>query len=388
MHGSVDRYTCRTPHFHMYSHCTDHITQMTCVHWLKTSCAPKNIPSSMRHVSPFAARDTEHFLTFSFFYLSCVTVVLSSEPRPVVHVSSYPLRRSTAGWYFHGNPLLHTCTHCRLKRAQRAGHRYHTHINRTWKSTRTRTSRKFRVYSISHRNWYWSILKGFWMWIRFTAPLHPGRDQYCLMSDPVDRGKNTCLLRFRTVSGKMNDSKQLNDGKVKWKNSKSFPFLPRNAGNQWRTNWIRVEYFSGFTSLQILQEIQINLQKRNIVPEEFTDQIISMPTSNDIDWTRKGSDEIFRVQNRARTLDVPRSWRWKEMVWNSQLYSWRKIPISLLRKWWSDSRNRVIQYSRASVLWVVEFWKGRTKDSKSAQYLRSRRRQKMIKHWKKWDRKK
>ena len=47
--GGVDRYTCRTPHFHMYSHCTDHTAQMTCVHWLKTSCAPENIPSSTRH---------------------------------------------------------------------------------------------------------------------------------------------------------------------------------------------------------------------------------------------------------------------------------------------------------------------------------------------------
>ena len=30
----VDRYTCRTLHFHMFSHCTDHTAQMTCA-WLK-----------------------------------------------------------------------------------------------------------------------------------------------------------------------------------------------------------------------------------------------------------------------------------------------------------------------------------------------------------------
>ena len=30
-----DRYTCRTPHFHMYSHSTEHTAQMTCAHWLK-----------------------------------------------------------------------------------------------------------------------------------------------------------------------------------------------------------------------------------------------------------------------------------------------------------------------------------------------------------------
>ena len=64
-------------------------------------------PSSTRHVCSFVARDTEHFLTFSFFYLSCVVVVFFSEPRPVVHVSNYPLRRSIAGWHFYGIHLLH-----------------------------------------------------------------------------------------------------------------------------------------------------------------------------------------------------------------------------------------------------------------------------------------
>ena len=43
-------------------------------------------------------------------------------------------------------------------------------IWRVWKSTRTRTSWKFRACSISQRNGYWSILKRFWMWIWLTAP--------------------------------------------------------------------------------------------------------------------------------------------------------------------------------------------------------------------------
>ena len=43
--------------------------------------------------------------------------------------------------------------------------------------------------------------------------------------------------------------------------------------------------FPGFTSLQILQETQNDLQKRTIEPEKFTE-------FNDIDWTRKGNGEI------------------------------------------------------------------------------------------------
>ena len=50
--------------------------------------------------------------------------------------------------------------------------------------------------------------------------------------------------------------------------------------------------FPGFTSLQILQEIQNDLQKRNIELETFTDRIIFMSMFNDLDWTRKGNDEI------------------------------------------------------------------------------------------------
>ena len=50
--------------------------------------------------------------------------------------------------------------------------------------------------------------------------------------------------------------------------------------------------FLGLTSLQILQENKDNVQKRNIEPEKFTDRIIFMSMCNDIDWTRKGNDEI------------------------------------------------------------------------------------------------
>ena len=105
---SVDRYTCGTPHF---SHAQSlHSTDDTCV-WLKTSslsCAPKTLTSSTHQGSSFAARDTEHFLTISFFYLSCVVFVYLSDSRPVAHASINPLRRSTAGWHFCGLPTSHT----------------------------------------------------------------------------------------------------------------------------------------------------------------------------------------------------------------------------------------------------------------------------------------
>ena len=104
----VDRYTCRTPHFHMYRHSTDHTAQMTCAHGSSgssLSCVLKTGQSSARHVSLCASQYTEHEHKFSFTYLSCVTVI--PDPRPDVHVSINPPRRSTAGRYFCGIPLLH-----------------------------------------------------------------------------------------------------------------------------------------------------------------------------------------------------------------------------------------------------------------------------------------
>ena len=75
----------------------------------------------------------------------------------------------------------------------------------------------------------------------------------------------------------------LKDGKVKWKNSRgsaSDKELTGIDGEPIESEW---NIFPGFASLQILQEIQNNLQKRNMKLEEFTDGIIfmSMFSGND-----------------------------------------------------------------------------------------------------------
>ena len=101
-----NRRRCRQihlPYATFHSHSTSHSTDDMCT-LAQGIFVCENISLSTRHGSSFAARDTEHFL----FHLSCVVVVFFSEPRPVVHVSNYPLRRSTAGWHFDGISLLHT----------------------------------------------------------------------------------------------------------------------------------------------------------------------------------------------------------------------------------------------------------------------------------------
>ena len=84
---------------------------------------------------------------------------------------------------------------------------------------------------------------------------------------------------------------QLQDGKVKWKNSKcpSHKELLGIDGEAIEFEW---NIFPGFSTLQILQKIQDDLRERNIEPEKFTAWIIFMSMFNDIDWTRKGNDGI------------------------------------------------------------------------------------------------
>ena len=124
----------------------------------------------------------------------------------------------------------------------------------------------------------------------------------------------------------MNDNKgaiERWEGQVEeFKMSASYKELTGIDGDPSEFEW---NSFPGFTSLQILQEIHDNLQKRNIEPEEFTDRIIFMSMfRHRLDKKRKWWNLYFEFRKKsrntrslARTLDVSGSWRGKEVVWNS-----------------------------------------------------------------------
>ena len=79
----------------------------------------------------------------------------------------------------------------------------------------------------------------------------------------------------------MNDSK---DAITRWEGQvEEFRMSP---------SYKEVLVIEGFSSLQILQEIQNYLRRRNMEPEKFTDWIIFMSMFKDIEWTRKGNDGI------------------------------------------------------------------------------------------------
>ena len=166
---------------------------------------------------------------------------------------------------------------------------------RIWKCTRTWISRKFRVCSISHRNWYWNILNRLWMCMRLTVRLPHGQERHYLMIKWF-RGRKQKYVSSQTpycYLGKMWDSWRchLQDGKVKGKNSKC-PLLLELLGIDGEAIEFEWNIFQGFTSLQIFQKIQNDLQERNTDPEQSTDRIIFISMCNDIDWTEKRNDEI------------------------------------------------------------------------------------------------
>ena len=121
--------------------------------------------------------------------------------------------------------------------------------------------------------------------------------------------------------------------------------------------------FPRFSSLQILQEIQNHLRKRSMEPEKFTDRIISSRQF----WTTSIGQEKemmeFEYQLR-KSQGIPR-----KDIGRSSVLEMKRSGMELFHthmkengtpqapKWWSDSKILVIQYLRASVLWVVESWK-------------------------------
>ena len=96
-------------------------------------------------------------------------------------------------------------------------------------------------------------------------------------SGSVDKNKNTCLLRFRSCLGRMNDSTDATttwEGQVEdFKMSPSYKELLGIDGGAIEFEW---NIFPGFSSLQILQEFQKVLQRRDIELEKFTDRTIFM----------------------------------------------------------------------------------------------------------------
>ena len=115
--------------------------------------------------------------------------------------------------------------------------------------------------------------------------------------------------------GKIEDPSEANRrwyGQVAdFRSSTSFGELLGIDGEPVEFDW---NIFPGFTSLQIFQKIQSDLEERNIEPEHFGDRIIFISMLNDIGRTEKGNEESCisnseQKQSMCGKIIARRSWK-------------------------------------------------------------------------------
>ena len=123
--------------------------------------------------------------------------------------------------------------------------------------------------------------------------------------------------------------------------------------------------FPGFTTLQILREIQNDLQNENKSPEQFLDRIIFMSMFNDIEWTKKNNEEIctsmsqqvkqyaIRFQKGHWTVIGPGDDR---IGMEQEITDQKEDGMLQQQRWYGSSRRPIIPSSQVSLLQVVEFW--------------------------------
>ena len=225
------------------------------------------------------------------------------------------------------------------------------------------TSSRFRTSSISRRHWYWNNQKIFWMWRRSKVHHLVGGDRRYLTIRWYDGQTQKCeftQISYCVFGRCLTFQKQIQDGQSSGR-LQNVLFDGRVAWNWCTSNWIRVEYFPGFTTLQILQEIQDDLQKKNIKPEH----IIFMSMFNDIEWAKRNIDENMHFEFRKKSSYMRRDFREdtgrfvglgdeKKKDYKPE-GRWKSIASLMVPKTQGD---RSQSFSREPVPWVVESWEG------------------------------
>ena len=97
----------------------------------------------------------------------------------------------------------------------------------------------------------------------------------------------------------------------------------------------------GFTTLQILQQIQNDLQSKNIELDQFPDRITFMSMFNDLDWQKRYVEETCASNSEKVKLHAQRfpqgHWTFiglgEEMkwVWYKRLQTWGKMEFPSIK---------------------------------------------------------
>ena len=189
-------------------------------------------------------------------------------------------------------------------------------------------------------------------------------------SDPVDKSKSACLLRFSSMCG-TDEWKQRSNNKIGRSSGRiqNVPLLQVIAGNRWRKNWTRVEYFPRIFVIADSSEnpgwfARAEHKTRRILQ---TGSSSCQCSTTSIGQEKEMMEFAFRIWKKSRNTrrdsrkDTGRFWflEMKRSVVELFLAHLKENEILQQLRCWNDSKIQVIQYSRVLVLWVVEFWKRR-----------------------------
>ena len=161
--------------------------------------------------------------------------------------------------------------------------------------TSARTSRKFTIDSVPHRN---LCIGTFWrdsgLWKRLKVHLFHGRDRH-LSHDQVIQWTEAKVRVYSDSVPCLGKMSLHSEAIGRWEGQVLDFQMSAASGELLGIDGEAPEFewniYPGFRPLQILQEFQNELQKRNIELEKFTDRIIITSMFTDIDWTRNGNDE-------------------------------------------------------------------------------------------------
>ena len=239
---------------------------------------------------------------------------------------------------------------------------------RIWKCTRTRTSRKSRVYSVSLRSWYWTILKRFWMCNQLKVQLSLGRDLHCLMIKWSNGQKQKVHVYSDSVLclGKMSD---LSEANRRWEGQVAVFQLSAsdeellgidgeslNSSGKFSQGLNFCRFFRG--SRMICKNGTLNL--KNFESELSSCQWSTTSNGQEKETKRTGYLKLRKSQDvreeiLPEILDVRRPWR-QRIGMKIATTNLRENGMLSLHSGCNDSTKQVTQSSQVPVPWVLESW--------------------------------
>ena len=172
--------------------------------------------------------------------------------------------------------------------------------------------------------------------VKFVEYSSPSWARSVLFHDQVGEGKIMCLCDSVLRVGRVKD---ISGAIERWRSQvedlKRYSSYQDTVGLDGEAIEFERKVFPGFSSSSLLREIQKDLERKHIQPEELKDRITFTSMFNDIEWKKTDENCISnaeKVKNcamkiLARTSDILGSRVGREVVWKFFLRSKRRMGL-------------------------------------------------------------